>query len=201
MDLNAIYARILQTVDEDAYLTPSSHVDPRHRVAMALIESSIRAPDQSVEATRELIHTLHDRGRIDRVMMLSALHVVAASPQVRDYVEAARLAGEQELAVLDLGGDNLQANMASVERHRGVLAFIRGQHEVALDYFARALERQRTAENLGNILCSLLALGEIEQARELYQHSIDALGEPLAGQLSDIVSTDPDLALLRAQED
>src|SRR5678816_331667 len=140
MDYQALFARILQTVDSSAYLTPSSQVDGPQREALAKVEAAIQASDFDAEATRRLVRRLNAEGRIDRVKMLSALHVVACHPSVADWEEAARLVGEPYL----------QSNLASVERHRGVLAFLRHHHEVALEYFTRALERERSAENLGN---------------------------------------------------
>ena len=144
---------------------------------------------------RALAHRLHDEGAIDRVMLLSTLHVIAASPAVRDFEEAARLVGEQEFAALELGGPHLQANLASVDRHRGVLAFVRGHHEVALDYFTRALERQRSAENLSNVLCALLALGEESEARSLLTRIRQTLPGTLLSELEASIAADPDLAL------
>jgi hypothetical protein len=138
-------------------------------------------------------------GRIDRVMMLSALHVIACHPSVADWEEAARLVGEQELAALELGGPNLEANLASVDRHRGVLAFLRKHYAVALDYFARALERQRSAENFTNVLCTLIRLGEEDEARTLLRQARRAFPPHLAAEIDRNVESDPDLSLLRTE--
>lgn len=201
MDYQVILDRILTSVDSDAYLTPSTQVDPRQRDAMARIEGAIQAPGFDPKAVRALIRRLHAERRIDRVKMLSALHVVAAHPSVGDWEEAARLAGEQELAALELGGPELQANLASADRHRGVLAYLRGHAVVALDYFSRALERERTAENLGNVLCALIALGEAEDARDLLDSIECAYPAPVVAELAHRIARDPDLALLRPEED
>lgn len=201
MDYQAILDRILTRVDQEAYLTPTAHIDPRQREAMTRIERAIQASDFDPGATRALIRRLHSEGRIDRVKMLSALHVVAAHPSVGDWDEAARLAGEQELAALELGGPELNANLASADRHRGVLAYLRGHTAVALDYFSRALERERTAENLGNVLCSLLKLGEVEDATELLASIEEAYPAATVADLTRRIAQDPDLALLRPLED
>ncbi len=200
MDYQAILDRILHTVDRDAYLTPSSHVDPDQREALALVERAMQSRDFDPERVSALVERLYESGRIDKVMRLSALHVIAAHPAVGDYAEAARLAGEQELAALELGGPNLHANLASADRHRGVVAFLRGHTVIALDYFSRALERERTAENLGNVLCALIRLGEIEDAANLVRQIRDAYPTRVVGELMDRIHKDPDLALLREEE-
>ena len=200
MDYQAIYARIRKTVDTRAYFTPAVHVDPAQRQAMTDIQRAIQSADFEAVGVRQLIVDTHSSGRIDRVMMLSALHVVACHPQVADWEEAARLVGEQEFAALELGGPRLQDNLASVDRHRGVLAFLRGHYEVALDYFARALERQRSSENLQNILCTLVRLGDEQDARELLGRVRDAFPEELVHQLEPAILNAPDLALLRDED-
>ncbi|MCB9674060.1 MAG: hypothetical protein H6737_03030 [Alphaproteobacteria bacterium] len=199
MDFQQLFSRILQTVDEESYFTPVDHVDAGQRAAAEAFQKAIQQPDFDPAVVRALVDKLADRGHFDPVMRLSALHVVACHPRVRDYEEAARLVGEQEYAALELGGANLQANLASVDRHRGVLAFLKGHHEVALDYFARALERQRTAENVGNVLCTLCAMGEIEEAASLLGQVREAFPKALVDQLNDSISRDPDLAPLRSE--
>ena len=133
-------------------------------------------------------------------MMLSALHVVACHPRVADWEEAARLVGEQEFAALELGGPRLQDNLASVDRHRGVLAFLRGHYDVALDYFARALERQRSPENLQNVLCTLIRLGDEDDARDLLTRVRAAFPQDIVTALNHSIENDPDLALLRGED-
>lgn len=201
VDFQRLYSRILQAVDHDAYLTPVEHVDPGQRPALEEVRGLLRSPDFDVEETRAAIRRLHHEGRLDHVHMLSALHVVAASPRVKDWSEAARLAGEQELAALDLGGPYLEQNLASVDRHRGVLAFLRGHYGVALDHFTRALERQRTPENIGNVLAALLRLGEIEDAESILAQVRRTLSSPMLRELANRIATDPDLAVLRPAEE
>ena len=199
MDYGAIFARIRKTVDSRAYMTPAEAVDPSQRAAMREIQSELGG-SFDVEALRSRIAAMHREGRIDRVMMLSALHVVACHPLVADWDEAARLVGEQEFAALELGGPRLQDNLASVDRHRGVLAFLRGHYDVALDYFARALERQRSSENLQNILCTLLRLGDESEARDLLYRVRAAFPSDLVSALEHAIANDPDLALLREED-
>ena len=200
MDLEALFDRILHAVDEQAYLTPSSHVEPDQQQALANIAAAIQGDDFDEQHARELIRAYHRGGRIDRVMMISALHVVAAHPSVADWAEAARLAGEQEQAAMELGGPRLQANLASVDRHRGVVAFLQGHFEIALDYFSRAFERQHSAENLGNVMCCLLALGELDDARDLLGRVRRSFPATLVSEIEDRILRDPDLALLRDKE-
>lgn len=199
MDYRSIYERICSTVETRAYLTPVQSVDGRQRTEMQRIQQQIQASNFEPDPVRSAIHEAYRDGRIDRVLMLSALHVVACHPSVADWSEAARLVGEQELAALDLGGPRLQANLASVERHRGVLAFLRGHYEVALDYFARALERQRSSENLQNILCTLIRLGDEEDARTLLVQIRGAFPSHLVEEINHLIELDPDLALLREE--
>ena len=199
MDYASIFQRILRTVDEAAYFTPVEHVDPSHRAGVARVREALGDPAFDPDAVRALIERLYREGQLDRVLRLSSLHVVAAHPKVGAWDEAARLVGEQEFAALELGGPRLEANLASVERHRGVLAFLRGHYEVALDYFARALERERSAENLTNILCTLLRLGEEDEARELLVSIRTSFPADLARQVDRTILTDPDLALLRSE--
>ncbi|MFT4979794.1 MAG: tetratricopeptide (TPR) repeat protein, partial [Myxococcota bacterium] len=129
----------------------------------------------------------------------SALHVLAASPKVGDYDEAARLAAAQEMASLQLGGSRQQANLASVERHRGVLAFLQCHYDVALDYFSRAFEREHNAMNLSNVLATLLRLGDEDEAVALLRQVRAALPAALVGELGRLIELDPDLALLRSE--
>jgi hypothetical protein len=200
LDYSAILARILDAVDQKSYLTPADSVDPRQRAAMAEIEAAIQAKDFSAERVRTLIARLHQEGRIDKVLMFSALHVVAAHPEVADYREAARLTGEQEVAALELGGSNLSANLASVDRHRGVIAWLTHHPAIALDHFTRALERQHTVENLGNVLCCLLSLGEIEEAEALVSKVRSQYPAFFVQDLDRRIQRDPDLALLTPSE-
>lgn len=198
MDYQALLARIIQQVDEQAYLTPSSHLPEDYRAAMAEVESLLQDKDVEPTEVRAVIHRMYKDERIDRVMMLSAMHVVAASPRVQDWAEAARLVGEQEFAALELGGDNLDSNLASVDRHRGVLAYLRSHYETALDYFTRSLERQRTAENFGNVLCALCRLGEVDHAQALLKQIRGTLPPEIIADLDAMISRDPDLAVLRS---
>lgn len=199
MDYQALIGRITQVVDERSYFTPTSHVNPGRRAALDEARRRMGRPDFDAEAVRTFLRAEHDAGRLDRVHLLSALHVVACHPKVADWDEAARLVGEEELAALDLGGPELDANLAAVDRHRGVLAFLRRHYEVALDYFARALERQRSAENFTNVLCTLLRLGEHAEARALLRQARGSFPAALVAEIDDNVSRDPDLALLRSE--
>lgn len=197
MNHQALLDRILKVVDGQAYLPYADSVDPRQRAAMARIEAAMGASDFDAAQVRALAAQLHREGHIDEVMLHSALHVIAASPKVKDFAEAAREIAEQEMAALRVGGANLDNNLASVDRHRGVLAFLMGHYEVALEYFSRAFERQRTAGNLANVMASLLRLGEEDQAVDLLEQVRSTLPPMLVGALEEMISVDPDLALLR----
>ncbi len=196
---NELYDRILRKVDEVAYLPLVDQVEPGQREALGAYEALLRSPDFSADAARALVRRLSAEGRIDRVVALSCLHAIEAHPRVKNYAEAARLVGEQELAALEMGGPSLGRNLASVDRHRGVLAFLLGNYDVALDYFSRTFERERSAGNLSNVLATLLRLGEEEEARELLAQVRGSLPRPLVAALLDLIRLDPDLALLRTE--
>ncbi|MEQ1505125.1 MAG: hypothetical protein ABMB14_23020 [Myxococcota bacterium] len=200
LDYQALIDRITHAVDQRAYFTPALHVDGAQRAVLASVERKMASTPFDPEGIRGFLHAEHVAGRIDRVLLLSALHVIACHPRVADWEEAARLVGEQELAALDLGGPNLEANLASVDRHRGVLAYLRRHYEVALDYFARALERQRTAENFTNVLCTLIRLGDEDEARSLLLQARRAFPPNLVAEIDSNIGHDPDLALLRSED-
>lgn len=197
MDHERLFARIMQAVDVRAYRTPADAADPAQRAALQEVAEKLGDPTTDVEDLRAFVRQLHRDGRLDRVHMLSALGVIAAHPRVKDYAEAARLAGEQEFATLSLGGPHREHHLASVDRHRGVLAFLTGHAEIALDHFTRALERQRSAENLGNVLACLLRLGEFEEAEAIYAQVQQSVDDSTVRTLQRAIDEDPDLALLR----
>jgi len=199
VDYNALFDRILGQVDQAAYMPLADVVDPEQRAAMEGIESAIRDPHTSAEVVRALILRVSQDGQIDRVHMLSALHVLAASPKVGDFELAARHVADQEMAALALGGPRLSTNLASVDRHRGVIAFLQGHFGVALDYFSRAFERQHTAGNLSNVLATLIRLGDVAEARALLHQVRASLAPPLIADLNHMIGQDPDLALLRME--
>ncbi len=199
MNYRSILDRILQTVDEEAYVTPMRRIGGEEGQAVAIVREVMRQPDWEPEELRSLIRRLHTEGRMRRTTMLSALHIVAAHPRVANWVEAAQLAGEQELAALEEGGSNLQNNLASVDRHRGVIAFQRGFFEAALDHFGRALERERSAPNLGNILSTLIRLGEEAEAQSLLVQIRSTYPSELVTELNVYIEQDHDLALLRTE--
>ena len=197
LDHQDLLERILARVDASAYLPLADAVEPHQKAAMTEIERAIRDPSAPPDEVRAVIEAAYAARRINEVMRWSALHVLAASPRVNDPGDAARCVAEQEMAALRLGGPNLENHLASVDRHRGVLAFQHDQVEVALDYFTRAFERQRTAGNLANVLAALLRLGEIERAEDLLSQVRSTLPQSLVEALDQMVEQDPDLALLR----
>ncbi len=197
MDYDALLDRILGAVDAEAYLPLADVVEPDQQAALAQIGASLQRPGFDRGALERQVHELHDQGRLDKVNLYSALHVIAAHPAVNDLDSAARMAARQELAALEAGGPRLQANLASVERHRGVIAFLKGSYDVALDYFSRAFERQRAPGNLANVLACLIRLGELDEAEDLLSQVRGAFPATLLTALDDMIARDPDLALLR----
>jgi hypothetical protein len=198
LDYQHILLRIRAAVASSTYLVPAGGAPPGQREVLREIGAAIEAADADPEVIRRRIHQLHAAGRIDHVMKLSALGVLSASPLVRDLAEAARLAGQQEFAALDEGGPYRDLYLASADRHRGVIAFLRGYDAVALDWFTRALERERSAENVGNVLAALVRLGELDEARDLVARMYRALPEPMRNELARRIDTDDDLVRLRS---
>ena len=197
MNYQALLDRIMHAVDGDAYVVDATLISPAQREAMTRIGQSLE--QLGPEAARALALEFHEDGRIDRVALHNALHVIAASPQVGDHAEAARHVALQEDAALEAGGPELQQNLASVDRHRGVLAFQKKRYEVALDYFSRAFERQRAPGNLANVLVTLLRLGEEADAVSLLREIRGSFPSHLVAGLDHFIATDPDLALLRTE--
>ena len=194
------YAHILDRIrasvgDDSAYLLPterftaSEQTDLDHVVHTLIHEGHLQA--------RALIQSLYEAGRIDAVLRLSALGVIAAHPIVRDYLEASRLASLQEFAALKLTSERRDTYIASAHRHRGVIAFCMGHYPVALDWFVMALERERSAENLGNILAALVASGDETAARELLQQVRQQFPDHVRAALEVRLSLDADLRALR----
>lgn len=199
MDYQTLLDRILDAVDQKAYFTPTAHRKAsKGERALPRLGTLLATPDFDPDDVRAYIHAEYQAGHINRVLLLSAMHLVACHPAVAEWEEAARLAGEQELAALELGGPDLDENLASVDRHRGVLAFLRGHYDVALDYFARAFERERSAENFTNILATMLRLGEEDEARDLLRDVEQAFPPALTREIRANIDNDPDLALLRS---
>ena len=200
LDYGWLLDRILATVEERAYLIPVTSAPVGSREALRRIAEALAAPDFEPEAVRTFIDDLAHEQQLDPVMRLSALCVVATHPSVANWALAARLAGEQEVVALQHGGADLSAWLASVDRHRGVIAWSLGQPAVALDHFSRALERQHNPENLGNVLCALVALGEHEHAADLFSRVSQCHPAGFVAELRLRVAQDPDLALLRDEE-
>jgi len=198
MSYRNILGRIRSTVAGNSYLTPTHGVPSSQREAMEEVVGLLSDPYVPVDSVRQRIQQLYGAGRLTRPMKLSALGVLAASPRVRDYAEAARLAGQQELVALEQGGPDREAYLASADRHRGVLAFLVGRHEVALGWFARALERERSPENLGNVLAALLKLGDREAADDLVEQVRQAFPPDMLQRVEEVIATDDDLRELRA---
>ena len=201
MDYNAILERILNTVDREAYRFSGAHLPPPDAAAQQAVHDALANPAIPAKAVRQLVEELTARGEIDAVQRLSLLFVIAAHPRIKDYAEAGRLLGERETAVWTLadgkGEADLERLLAAVDRHRGGLAFLLGRYGHALDYFARALERERAFNNLQNVLATLLRLGEEDDARSLLGQIRQSYPPPVVEHLDRVIQQDPDLALLR----
>jgi len=196
-DYLGLLERILDAVDQRAYFVSSECAGGDDERALPELSTMLAQSGFDADGVRAYVRGEHEAGRIDNVVMLSALHVVACHPAVGAWEEAARLAGAQELAALQLGGPHMDDNLASVDRHRGVLAYLLGHVGIALDYFARAFERQRSAENLTNILAAMLRLGEESEARDLLVEVRSSFPPTAVSRIDAIIDMDPDLALLR----
>ena len=71
------------------------------------------------------------------------------------------------------------------------------RYEVALEWFTRALERERTAENLGNALSAMIRLGEQAEAEALLDRVRTWFPAHVSEALERRIETDDDLARLR----
>ena len=199
MNYEALLDRILRKVDGDAYLALADAVEPEQQAALDEIGQALQVAGFDAEALARRARQLHQQGRIDEVNLHSALHVIDAHPSVRRLDRAAEHTARQEQAAYRQGGPRLQANLASVERHRGVIAWQQGQVDQALDYFSRAFERQRSAGNLANVLACLVRLGDEDEARDLLLQVRTAFPAALLQALDQMIARDPDLALLRSE--
>jgi tetratricopeptide (TPR) repeat protein len=179
----------------DVYLAPADALPTHERTAAKAVAQALA--DDGPEAARALTEALHAAGDLGPVARVSALHVIAASPAVRDYAEAYRLADLQEFLALEHDGAHLLEQLASADRHRGVVAFLMGRHAVALDWFSRAFERERTAENLGNVLATLLATGARTEAHDLLATVQESFPPRFAAELDRRIAADDDLRELR----
>jgi len=197
VDVRRILNRIRETVRQGPYLVPLGAAVGAQREVLKPVVRAISDPASDPDEIRQRIHQLHAAGRIDRVMMLSSLGVLAASPLVRDYAEAARLAGQQELVALDVEGELRVRYLASADRHRGVLAYLLGYYGIALDWFAQALAREPTAENIGNVMAAMIRLGRVDEAIELRERVARTFPSEVVQALEGRVAEDDDLVRLR----
>jgi Flp pilus assembly protein TadD len=201
MDYNAILERILNTVDREAYRFSGGHLPQPDAAAQKKVHDALGNPSVDLDVIQRMVDQLHAEGQIDEIVRLSLLFVVAAHPRAKDYARAGQLLGERETAIwamADRTNDaDLERLLAAVDRHRGALAFLMGRYSHALDHFARALERERAANNLQNVLATLLRLGEEEDARSLLGQIRQSYPAPVVELLERVIAQDPDLALLR----
>jgi hypothetical protein len=189
--------RIHEAVFGRAYVVPTAHLEPDQRLLMEGLAKTIERPDFSPGEVRQQVEDWFAEGRIDLPMKYSAMGVIAASPAVRDLRAATEFASLQEMASWDLGGALLSTRQASVERHRGVISFLLGRYEVALERFVDAMERERSAENLCNVLSTLVRLGEETEARDLLHDVRTAFPEDIRRGVEEGLERDGDLHGLR----
>ena len=201
MDYNAILERILNTVDREAYRFSGAHLPQPDAAAQRKVHEALANPAIDLDVIQRLVDQLHADGEIDEIVRLSLLFVVAAHPRAKDYGRAGQLLGERETAIWAMSDRaneaDLERLLAAVDRHRGALAFLMGRYAHALDHFARALERERAANNLQNVLATLLRLGEEDDARSLLGQIRQSYPAPVVEHLDRVIQQDPDLALLR----
>lgn len=193
--------RITDALGRPTYLVPTTQVEGRYRAPLDTLARWMAQPDFDGELAVAMIRRWHEEGRLDEERMWSALSVVATHPKVRDYREASRCIALQENAAMNRSAEELGPSLASVERHRGVLAFSMGRPAVALECFIRALEKERSSENLGNVLAALVRTGEVAEARELLEHVRAHFEGPMVAAVEALVAVDDDLAPLREDDD
>ena len=132
----------------------------------------------------------------ERVALLANNRTWAEQMAHEDPEFFARLASQQEFAALEEGGPHRDTYLASAARHRGVITFLLGHHGAALDWFTRALELERTPENVGNVLAALLALGEVDDAIDVVSGMRGVLPAELWDELCERIQHDADLVRL-----
>lgn len=199
MNIDLLLNRILSTVDQGAYLVPTASADPKYRPLLDELLNRLTSPETSYEEITRLAHMFFENGDLDEYHYYSLRHVIAAHPRFSRLNEAAEMVGLQEIAAWGAPDSARSERLASVDRHRGVLAFLHRQFDVALDYFTRALEREHSIENLGNVLCSLLRLGEIQDAQTIVRRATQRFPTDRSHALCVRIQQDPDLAALRDQ--
>ncbi len=195
-----VYADILERIraaigSDESYIVPTNHLEAREREALTGVMQVFERVGAS--AARQEVEAAHRDGRIDHILRLSALGVIAAHPDVRDYAEASRLASAQEFAALGSPEPRRSVYVASAHRHRGVIAFFMERYEVALERFTSALERERSAENLGNVMAALARLGDEAEARALRDRIRTHFPEALVEAVEARIALDADLRVLR----
>ena len=159
--------RVKRVVEHRSYLVSVDRVAPAIRAPVGEIAAMLRSLDIERWQIDARIDALRVSRELDDATAWSVRGIVAAHPRFADYLDALRCAALQELAALTAGGEGMRTQLASVDRHRGVVAFLMDRPQIALEQFTLALERERSAENLANVLCALVRLGDLETAREL----------------------------------
>lgn len=194
MGRTELIGRVKRAVERRSYLVPVERQHPSLRAPMAEIAAMLRSPDAERWQIDARIDALRVSGALDEATAWSVRGVVAAHPRFADYLDALRCAALQEQAALSAGGDDLRARLAAVDRHRGVVAFLMDRPQVALEQFTLALERERSAENLANVLCALVRLGDLDAARELLSDVRRAFPADIREGVEWAVANDADLA-------
>ena len=189
--------RVHDCLDGSAYCVPVDQTTADQRSVLERLAFSMAQPDFDGPMAVARVHRWWQEGVLDAERAWSALAVIATHPRVRDYREAAHCIAMQEAAVLGLPPAAARRGLASVERHRGVLAFSMGHIGVALEHFSWALERERRAENLANVLACLVRLGDQEEALEMLTSARAGLPREFMEALEAQIRVDPDLAALR----
>ena len=198
MDFDQLLGRVLGSIEGEAFVMPAGGIeDAEERQLVEGILGRLAPVGFDVEAVRADVRRLADQGRISRRREAILLLTIAGHPAVGDLREMARQIGVEEFETLSEGGPRLERRLAVVLHHRGVLAWMLGRYEVALDLESRSAEMAPSSDSLANILAILLRLGEEERARDLLERMRPGFPRPIVEQVDDLIQRDPDLALLR----
>lgn len=191
----SIEARVRQILAQRAYVGRVIEDGPDPEASGALYRAAfdgVTSPDE----VRALVEAHHAQGRIGLLARLEWLTLLASRPDVQDWPGAMRLLGEMERLTWTMDDERRNQNLASIARHRGVVAYLEGHYSVALEYFLDAVNRVLTLPNIHNLLCVTLRLSGRDAAQGLYAYIQSLIPEDAARDLAERIHQDPDLILL-----
>lgn len=204
MSAAGIVEDILLHLQTAAFFASEARVPTEQAEGCASIAHAHRQIGMKEDAleVRKLIESLYDEAKIDYIRRLSSHASVSNDPKVKDFDASERYTTEMERAVREVGGPRLGIDLSAVERHRGVRSYQMKKYAKALEHFDRSLGYHLTGENIANVLCTLLRMGEVKEARLILRSVRDEVerggrAKTVVAELNEYVQKDPDLLVLR----